>query len=57
MEESVNQGNNTADSKVADIDTADVENLTVQLKEVLNLNDTDPKQLSQLVLAYIGDSI
>ena len=57
MEESVNQENNTADSKVADIDTADVENLTVQLKEVLNLNDTDPKQLSPLVLAYIGDSV
>ena len=50
MEESVNQGNNTADSNAADIDIADVENLTVQLKEVLNLKDTDPKQLSPLVL-------
>lgn len=50
MEESVNQGNNTADSKVADIDTADVENLTVQLKEVLNLNDTDPSDFRHLYL-------
>ena len=57
MEESVNQRNNTADSNAADIDIADVENLTVQLKEVLNLKDTDPKQLSPLVLAYIGDSV
>ena len=57
MEESVNQGNNTADINTADIDIADVENLTVQLKEVLNLKNTDPKQLSPLVLAYIGDSV
>lgn len=33
------------------------ENLTQAIKETLNLKDIDPKQLSPLVLAYIGDSI
>lgn len=34
-----------------------VENLTECLKNNLHLGETDPKQLSPLVLAYVGDSI
>lgn len=33
------------------------ENLTLAVKNVLALKESDPKQLSPLVLAYIGDSI
>lgn len=33
------------------------ESLTVAIKDVLGLKGTDPKQLSPLVLAYIGDSV
>lgn len=33
------------------------ENLIYEIKSSLNLKNTDPKQLSPLVLAYIGDSI
>lgn len=33
------------------------ENLTLAVKNVLGLKGSDPKQLSPLVLAYIGDSI
>lgn len=34
-----------------------LENLTECLKNNLHLGETDPKQLSPLVLAYVGDSI
>lgn len=33
------------------------ENLTLAVKHVLGLKGSDPKQMSPLVLAYIGDSI
>lgn len=33
------------------------ENLTLAIKNVLDLKESNPKQLSPLVLAYIGDSI
>ena len=33
------------------------ESLSKSIKEVLNLKGTDPRQLSPLVLAYIGDSV
>lgn len=39
------------------IRTADTENLTDCIKNVLGLGETVPAQFSPLVLAYIGDSI
>ena len=38
-------------------ETAECENLTNSLHTVLELENIEPKQLSPLVLAYIGDSI
>ncbi len=57
MEESLSKENLVPQADIQSDNEGVQQSLTASIKDILSLKGTDPKQLSPLVLAYIGDSV